>query len=217
MKNRDNRESMRMIADHYGLSAPLSPEVRERMAGDYGRIYNEIMKKTSGTALFTSVVVWIFFLLKKSGIPVSAAKFAAASLIIASAGTGVYISMHKPDIVMEPPVPAVKYTVMIRPFASSSLDQKAGAAIADSLRDAIDKKYGDGFSKLAAGTGMGDTRWTVFGTVEYVKSSTVIIIKVVDAETSRTVFMSEEKCAAPDQCRAAAARLAGKFSFGKRK
>lgn len=206
-----------MIADRYGLSTPLSPEARDRMAADYSRMYNEIMKKTAGTAFFTAVAAWIFFLLKKGGIPVTMAKFAAASLLVVSAGTGVYLSMNKPEMATKPVVPAVKYTVMIRPFVSSSLDQKAGAAVADSLRQAIDNKYGEGFAKIAAGTGMGDTRWTVFGTVESVKGTTVVIIKVVDAGTSRTVFMSEEKCAAQDQCGAAAARLAGKLPFKKRK
>ena len=216
MKNREKTGSMSLLFDHYGLSTPLTPEARQRMEKDYDKIYDKVIKKASGTTLFTAVMTWMFFMLKKAGIPVSIAKFATAAVLVSSVGAGMYVSLNKPGVIPIPAVSAAKYTVMIRPFASRSLDEKAGIACADSLRESLDNKYGKGFSKLATGAGMGDTKWTVFGTVETVKGSAVMIVKVIDAKTSRTVFMAEEKCDAPDKCGPAAARMAGKFSFLKK-
>jgi len=217
MKNRVKTGTMRLVLDRYGLSMPLSPETRERMSDDYRNIYDKIMKKTPGVTVFTAVTAWMFFLLKKTGIPVSIAKFATAAVLAVSIGAGIYVSRNKPVPLTAPDVPEVKYTVMIRPFSSRSLDQKAGIACAEFLRQSLDDKYGKGYSRISSGTGMGDSQWTVFGTVETVKDSTVMIMKVIDAQTSRTVFMAEEKCGAPDQCGSAAARMAEKFTLFKRR
>lgn len=209
MKNREKTETMRLVLDHYGLAMPLSPEIQKRMAKDYNHIYNKVVKRTSQMTAFMAVMTWIFFMLKKIGIPVYVAKVAASAVLVVSIGTGSYVAVNK--IVRKPAVPTTKYTVMIRPFVSRSLDKKAGFACAESLRRSLDEKYGQGFSQLASGPGIGETRWTVFGTVEKIKSSTFMIMKLIDSRTSRTVFMAEEKCASPDQCNSAAARMAKKF------
>ena len=215
MSKREKNGSLGGLLGRYGLDAPLSPEIRARMAGDYDLVYRKISEKTVRPALIAALAAWIFFLVKKAGIPVPLAKMTAAAAVTASVCAGAYLAMNAP---MSPsPAQKIAQTVTIRPFVSRSLDAKAGVACAEALRQALDDTYGRGFSRLASGPGMGNSRWAVFGAVEKSAGSAVMIVKIVDARTSRTVFMTEEKCAAQGDCDSAAGRVVKKFAGWKGK
>ena len=186
----DNNKSLHLLLRHYGLSYPVEQNVQARMARDYDRIYKKVLKRTSRITFVAGIIAGIYFLIKKTALPVSFVKIGTAVLLSTAIGTGVYLSM-------KPPVdtaPVLDPSVIIRPFTTSSLDQKTGLLVARKLSESLNKISGEGYTGITTKTAIGGAPWSIFGTVEKINGKIIIIAKIIDTKTSRLLLIIEEEC-----------------------
>ncbi|HOO72572.1 MAG TPA: hypothetical protein PK926_12490 [Spirochaetota bacterium] len=204
--NKNEVRNISQLLGRYGLTAPVSAEMQRRMADDYAPLYRRIVKKAPGAALFGSVIAALFFLVKKMAVPVPLVKAAAAVVLSASVGAGVYLAMSPG---LHAPVPAPG--AIIRPFASSSLDEKTAVELSRGLARSLDRRFGPGYSSLATGPGIAGAGLAVFGTAEAMGNGMIVIVKVIDPETSRLLCILEERFTSADERDRAFERMAARF------
>jgi hypothetical protein len=197
------------VLRQYGLATPLGEDVQRRIARDYSAIYTKIAASSARAGILAGVIAALYFLVKKAALPVPLVKATAVLTLIVSIGAGIYFvssSSGAGPVYAEP-------VVVVRPLSSRTFGAEAGVSLARQLGSALDRRFGAGFSLLASGPEILSAPWALFGTVETIDGSIVIIVKIVDSESSRVKAIAEERCPSLNEAGPALERIAEMFPY----
>jgi len=190
MRNKEpKKQEMQRLLDHYNLAMPITDDMLEHIARRMGPIYSSVVKKTSRYALISAIITGLFFLVKKTGIPLTFVKIAAALAISIPVATVLYFSASWGKT----PAAPLSYTVTIKPFTSSSLGRETGRLVTDRIHEKLNRLHNASYSRIAEETIIKGTPWALIGSIEKPDSSIHIFIKIINARTSQIIFITEEQ------------------------
>ena len=148
-----------------------------------------MVEKTSRYTLISAIITGLYFLVKKTGIPLTFVKITAALAISIPVVTVIYIGASGSKT---PAVP-LSYTVTIKPFTSSSLGRETGRLVATRIHEKLNRLHNASYSRIAENTIIKGTPWALFGSIEKPDESIHIFIKIINARTSQMIFITEEQ------------------------
>ena len=217
MINKKNKTSMKTLLDKYRLDQPIPQNIQGKMISRKKDIYQKTLKSMGTVSFFSSIMISLYFALKKIGISITLAKMIIITTALASAATGSYITINhiiknkeqiiNNNITKEKSIFIQKnksgnnitgnrshYPISAYKFTSTSIkNKKTLTEITSSLISKLRINKGKNYVNLFNHKNKFTSDYNVFGTMEQVENKVILTVKIVDTKTSSMVYITQEE------------------------
>ena len=208
---------MKSLLDKYKLDQPIPQNIQDRMISKKNYIYQKTLKSMGKVSFFSSMMISIYFSLKKIGISITLAKIILITTAVASAVTGSYITINhiinnKDQIINENRTKEKSiiiqknktetnliekrshYPISVYRFTSTSIKKnKTLNEITSSIISKLRNNKGKNYVNLFTNKNKFTSDYNVFGTMEQVENKIIVTVKIVDTKTSSMVYITQEE------------------------